>query len=132
MSAYEPRIIGFLCHWCACAGADAAGRARSPYPANLLVVRVMCSGRVDPQFILQAFQEGADGVIILGCPSGSCHYKTGNAQALKRFKLLETILPPLGVDPRRLRLAWVGAEDAAGFVETVSEMTSALRLLENP
>ncbi len=129
MSAFEPRIIGFLCHWCAYAGADAAGRARSPYPDNIRVIRVMCSGRVDPQFILQAFQEGADGVIILGCPPGSCHYKTGNIQTLKRFKLLKTILPALGVDSRRLRLAWVGAEDAAGFVKAVSEMTTALRPL---
>jgi F420-non-reducing hydrogenase iron-sulfur subunit len=125
MSAFEPKIIGFLCQWCADAGADAAGRGRVVYPANLRAVRVLCSGRVDPEFVLKAFAAGADGVIIIGCPEGSCHYKRGNIETMKRMELLKTLLIPLGIEPDRLRLAWVGADDAAGFAGIVTEMTRA-------
>lgn len=126
---FEPKIVGFLCHWCAYEGADAAGRARLDTPVNLHVVRVMCSGRVDPQFIMQAFADGADGVMVMGCPMESCHYRTGNHQALKRIELLKTLLTPFGIAPERLQLVWVGADDANGFVEHVSRVTQALRSL---
>lgn len=129
MSGFDPKIIGFLCQWCAYAGADAAGRGHHVYPENLRVVRVMCSGRVDPEFVLKSFAAGADGVIILGCPEGSCHYKSGNIQTMKRIELLKTLLAPLGIEPARLHLAWVGADDAAGFVRIVTETTATIRRL---
>lgn len=129
MSAFEPKIIGFLCQWCAYAGADAAGRGRIAYPSNLRVVRVMCSGRVDPEFVLKAFAAGADGVIVLGCPDGNCHYKSGNLQAMKRIAVLKTLLVSLGIEPLRLHLAWTGADDADGFVRIVIEATGAIRQL---
>lgn len=126
-SPFEPKIIGFLCHWCSYEGADAAGRARLDYPANLHVVRLMCSGRLDPQFVMKAFAQGADGVMIMGCPLGTCHYRSGNTQALKRIELIKALLPPFGISPERVRLAWVSADDAKGFVRHVSEMVDTLR-----
>lgn len=128
-SSFEPKIIGFLCHWCAYESADAAGRARLDVPANLRVVRVMCSGRVAPHFILKAFASGADGVIVMGCPLDSCHYRSGNHQALKRIRLLIPLLDPLGVAPERLQLVWVSSDDTSGFIDHVSKMTEILRPL---
>jgi F420-non-reducing hydrogenase iron-sulfur subunit len=126
---FEPIIVGFLCHWCAYEGADAAGRARKPYPSNLRVVRVLCSGRTDPQFVIQAFKEGADGVLILGCHPGDCHYKEGNFQTLKRYKLLKKMLPQFGVEEERLRLDWISATEGDRFAEVVSEMVEQVRRL---
>jgi F420-non-reducing hydrogenase iron-sulfur subunit len=129
ITSFEPKIIGFLCNWCSYEGADAAGRARKAYPANLRVVRVMCSGRVDPQFILEAFKEGADGVMILGCHPGDCHYKEGNLQTLKRYHVLKRVLSTLGIEEDRLRLAWISASEGDKFVQVVSEMTERMRQL---
>ncbi len=129
MGRFEPIIVGFLCHWCAYEGADAAGRARKPYPSNLRIVRVLCSGRTDPQFVIQAFKEGADGVLILGCHPGDCHYKEGNFQTLKRYKLLKKMLPQFGVEEERLRLDWISATEGDRFAEVVSEMVEQVRRL---
>lgn len=122
MNSIEPKIIGFLCNWCSYEGADSAGRARKDYPANLRAVRVLCSGRIDPQFILQAFKEGADGVMILGCPPGDCHYKEGNFHMLRRYTFLKKVLAQFGIEEDRLRLAWVSAGERDKFIEVVSEM----------
>ena len=129
MTGFEPKIIGFLCNWCSYEGADAAGRGRKAYPANLNVVRVMCSGRVDPQFILEAFKEGADGVMILGCHPGDCHYKEGNLQALKRYGVLKRVLEQFGIEEDRLRLDWISAGEGDKFVQVVSDMTERMRHL---
>jgi F420-non-reducing hydrogenase iron-sulfur subunit len=129
MTGFEPKIIGFLCNWCSYEGADSAGRARKAYPANLRVVRVMCSGRVDPQFILEAFKEGADGVMILGCHPGDCHYKEGNLQALKRYGVLKSVLGQFGIEKDRLRLDWISAGEGDKFVQVVSDMTERMKQL---
>lgn len=122
MKRFEPKIIGFLCNWCSYGGADAAGRGRKAYPPNLRVVRVMCSGRTDPQFIIKAFKEGADGVLVLGCHPGDCHYKEGNFQTLKRFTILKKMLAQFGIEGDRLRLDWISTGEADKFVNVVSEM----------
>ncbi|MBE9581723.1 MAG: hydrogenase iron-sulfur subunit [Proteobacteria bacterium] len=129
MIGFEPKIIGFLCNWCAYEGADAAGRARKAYPPGLRVVRVMCSGRVDPQFILEAFKEGADGVMILGCHPGDCHYKEGNLQMLKRYVILKRVLSQFGIEEDRLKLDWISAGEGDKFVKVVCEMTERVRQL---
>jgi len=129
MKGFEPIIIGFFCNWCSYVGADAAGRARLACPANLKVVRVMCSGRTDPQFILEAFKEGADGVLILGCPSGSCHYKEGNLLTLKRHTLLKKMLVQFGIEGDRVKLDWISANEAENYVDAVSEMVEKVKRL---
>ena len=129
MNRFEPVIIGFLCNWCAYEGADAAGRARKPYPVNLRVIRVLCSGRTDPQFVLEAFSEGADGVLILGCHPGECHYKEGNFQAQRRYIMLRKMLVQFGIEKDRLRLDWISASERDRFVEVVSEMVERVREL---
>jgi F420-non-reducing hydrogenase iron-sulfur subunit len=126
---FEPKIVGFLCNWCSYAGADAAGSARKTYPPNVGVIRVMCSGRVDPQFVLKAFQYGADGVMILGCHPGDCHYKEGNYKALRRFHLLKKMLSQFGIDEKRLRLDCVSASEADKFVETINDMVKTVKAL---
>ena len=129
MNRFEPIIVGFLCNWCAYEGADAAGRARKPYPVNLRVIRVLCSGRTDPQFVLEAFKEGADGVLILGCHPGECHYKEGNFHTLKRYIMLRKMLVQFGIEEDRLRLDWISASERDRFVEVVSEMVEKVRKL---
>ncbi len=129
MNVFEPKIVGFLCNWCSYEGADAAGRARKVYPANFRAVRVMCTGRVDPQFIIKAFREGADGVMILGCHPGDCHYKEGNFQALKRYAVLRKVLVQFGIDEERFRLDWISAGDKEKFVDVVTKMTESVRQL---
>ena len=129
LKRFEPKIVGFLCNWCAYEGADAAGRARRTYPANLRVVRLLCSGRMDPHFILEAFKQGADGVMVLGCHPGECHYKEGNFQALKRTALLKKVLPQLGIEEQRLRLEWISTSEAEKFAKIVSEMVQRVREL---
>ena len=126
---FEPKIVGFFCQWCADAAADAAGRARIALPPNLRVVRVMCSGRVDPEFILRAFAAGADGVLVAGCLDGNCHYKNGNVTALKRMAVLKTVLTPLGIDSERVRRAGIGADDAKGLARVVSDLVETVRRL---
>jgi F420-non-reducing hydrogenase iron-sulfur subunit len=129
MTVFEPRIVGFLCGWCAYEGADAAGRARKTYPAHLRIVRVLCSGRVDPQFVLEAFRQGADGVMILGCHPGECHYKEGNLQALKMTAILKKLLGQCGIQEERLRLDWVAAGEYGKLVKIVGEMVEKVKSL---
>ena len=126
-----PKLIGFFCQWCADAAADAAGRKRIPLPSNLRAVRVMCSGRVAPEFILQAFAAGADGVLVIGCLDGNCHYKKGNVIARKRMALLKTILDPLGIHHDRVRIAGIGADDPAGLVQITLEMVETVTRLDS-
>jgi F420-non-reducing hydrogenase iron-sulfur subunit len=122
MPEFEPKIIAFLCKWCAHECADAVGRAQREYPHQIRAVRVMCSGRVDPQIILMALREGADGVVVMGCHPGECHYKEGNYHARKRFLFLRELLFQLGVEPERLRLEWISAGEQDKFVSVISEI----------
>ncbi|TAN40364.1 MAG: hydrogenase iron-sulfur subunit [Nitrospirae bacterium] len=128
-TAFEPKIIGFLCNWCSYAGADKAGTAQSPYPPNVNVIRVMCSGRIDPQFVMKAFEQGADGVIILACHPGDCHYKEGNYRAAQRYRLLLQLLEPFGIERERCRFDFVSAGEGDKFVQVITEMVETVRAL---
>jgi len=127
--SFEPRIIGFLCNWCSYTGADLAGTARLKYPPNVLTIRVMCSGRVDPGFILDSFKNGADGVIVCGCHPGDCHYVEGNYKCLRRIPLTKQILAGMGIPPERLRLEWVSASEGNRFQAVITEFTEQIRAL---
>ena len=127
--SFEPTILGILCNWCSYTGADLAGTARMKYPANIRSVRVMCSGRVDPGFILDAFRAGADGVLICGCHPGDCHYVEGNYKCLRRIPLTQQLIAGLGIDPARLRLEWVSASEGNRFQAIVTEFTEQIRAL---
>jgi F420-non-reducing hydrogenase iron-sulfur subunit len=130
VTAHEPKILVFLCNWCSYAGADAAGRGGKVFPSeNLREIRVMCSGRVDPQLVLEAFRIGVDGVLILGCPSGDCHYKRGNIEALKRIPLLEQVLGQYGIHGNRLRFDSVSASDGEKYTFIIREMVAVLKNL---
>jgi F420-non-reducing hydrogenase iron-sulfur subunit len=126
----EPRIFAFLCRWCAYAGADLAGTTRRHYDPNLISIRVTCSGRIDPSFVLKALEEGYDGVLIAGCHPGTCHYINGNYKALRRFTLLRKLLKQMGIPDERVRLEWISASESEKFVTVVSEMIENLRNLE--
>ena len=126
---FEPNIIGFLCNWCSYAGADLAGTSRIQYPPNLKVIRVMCSGRVNPIFVINALQQGADGVLIGGCHPGDCHYERGNYLARRRIAVLKNLLEYAGIDPRRVRMTWVSAAEGNKFAEVVKEVTEDIRKL---
>jgi coenzyme F420-reducing hydrogenase delta subunit/ferredoxin len=126
---YEPKIIGFLCTWCSYTGADTAGISRLKYPANLRAVRVPCSGRVSPELVLRAFEQGADGVLILGCHIGECHYESGNHRTAKRVPALHALLAFTGLEPERLRLDWVSASEGDRFARIVKEFTEVVRAL---
>ncbi len=126
---FEPKIIGFLCNWCSYAGADKAGGMQVSYPPNVKVIRVMCSGRVDPQFVLSAFEKGADGVIILACHPGDCHYKEGNCRALQRHGMLNLMLEQLGIEKGRCRLDYVSAGEGEKFSRVIGETVDAVRRL---
>ncbi len=126
---FEPRIIGILCNWCSYSGADLAGTSRMKYSPNVDIVRVMCSGRVDPTFILKAFQKGADGVLVCGCHPGDCHYSEGNYKTARRLPLLKKMLTQLGIEEERLRLEWVSASEGDRFAAVVNEMTEQIRKL---
>jgi F420-non-reducing hydrogenase iron-sulfur subunit len=126
---FEPNIIGFLCNWCSYAGADLAGTSRIQYPPNLKVIRVMCSGRVNPIFVINALQQGADGVLIGGCHPGDCHYERGNYLARRRIAVLKNLLEYTGIDPRRVRMTWVSAAEGNKFAEVVKEVTKDVRKL---
>ena len=129
MTGAPSKIIVFLCHWCADDGADAAGRARLDIPPQLREVRVACSGQVAPAMVLKAFATGADGVMILGCQPGDCHYKTGNHHARKRVHLLHRVLAASTIDPRRLALGWVSAGDGARYARLAVEMVDTIAKL---
>jgi len=127
MSGFEPKIVAFLCNWCSYTAADQAGGSRKTYSGNLKIVRFMCSGGMDPQYVLKAFAEGADGVLMLGCHPGDCHYKEGNFKALRRHEVLVETLKEFGVDPRRVRLDWVSASQGEKFIKVAQEMTERIR-----
>ncbi len=127
---FEPKIVAFLCNWCSYAGADLAGVSRKQYPPNVVPIRVMCSGRVDPQFILQAFRDGADGVLVGGCHTpGDCHYLTGNFKAFKRVTLLKRIIAQMGIEPERLRLEWISASEGDKYAQVITEFVSQIKAL---
>ncbi len=121
------KIVGFLCNWCAYAGADMAGMARMEQPAGMRIIRVPCSGRVDPLLVLKAFQEGADGVLVSGCHPGDCHYGSGNYLARRRLELLGRMLPALGIEPERFHYTWVSASEGARWAEIVNTFTEAIK-----
>ena len=127
--AFEPYIVGFLCNWCGYAGADLAGTSRIQYPPNLRAIRLMCSGRVDPTFILTALKRGADGILVVGCHPGDCHYINGNLRTERRVALLKKMLNDLGLDDRRVRLEWISASEGERFAAVVKEFVEDLRAL---
>jgi F420-non-reducing hydrogenase iron-sulfur subunit len=129
MAEFEPKIVCFACNWCTSAGADLAGTSRMEYQPNSVIIRVMCSSRVDPQHVLWAFKKGADGVFIGGCHPGDCHYQDGNYKTLRRIKLLKKLLGDFGIDPDRLRLEWVSAAEGKKFVNVMNEFTDHIRKL---
>jgi F420-non-reducing hydrogenase iron-sulfur subunit len=126
---FEPKIIGFLCNWCSYAGADLAGTSRVQYPTNIRIVRVMCTGRIDPQLVLNAFRYGADGVLIAGCHEGDCHYIGGNYRAYRKYLLLREFLRKMGMHEKRLRLEWVSASEGEQFGKVVREMVDDIKEL---
>lgn len=126
---YEPKIIGFICKWCTSAGADLAGTSRMTYPPNMIPITVFCSSRIDPQYILWAFKNGADGVFIGGCHPNDCHYQDGNYKTMKRIPILRNLLKELGIEPARLRLEWISASEADKFKKTITEFTETIKNL---
>lgn len=120
---WQPRIVGFACRWCTYAGADLAGTSRMSYPASVRLIRVPCSGRVNPSFVVRAFQRGADGVLISGCHPGDCHYIEGNLFTRRRFSLVKNFLEYLGIEPERFRVEWISAAEGARFAQLIDEMT---------
>jgi F420-non-reducing hydrogenase iron-sulfur subunit len=128
-SGFEPKIVGFFCNWCTYLAADLAGTSRLKYSPNVRVIRVMCSGRVDPQFVLEAFAKGADGVLIGGCHPGDCHYQEGNYKALRRFTLLHRLIEGMGIEPERFRLEWISASEADKLRTIINDMVEKIRKL---
>ena len=126
---YKPKIVAFFCTWCTYTAADLAGTARMSYAPNARIVRVMCSGRIDPQFVLQAFKEGADGVLIGGCHPGDCHYQEGNYKALRRYHLLKRLLNQYGIEEDRLQLEWISASEGDKVQESVNKLVDLLKEL---
>lgn len=123
---FKPKIVSFLCNWCSYTGADLAGTSRMKYAPNIRIIRVMCSGRIDPTFVLTAFREGADGVLLCGCHPGDCHYHEGNYKCLRRYHLLKKYIAQMGIDPERLRLAWISASEGKQFAQLADEMTEQI------
>lgn len=126
---FEPRIVAFFCNWCTYTAADLAGVSRLKYAPNVRVIRVMCSGRVDPQFVLEAFAKGADGVLLGGCHPGDCHYSEGNYKTLRRMKMLERMLRGMGIEDGRFRLEWISGAEGDKVRTVVNEMTERVRAL---
>lgn len=123
----DVRILAFLCNWCSYAGADLAGVSRLQYPPNVLDIRVMCTGTISPHYILKAFQEGIDGVLVAGCHIGDCHYGKGNYMTAKRFRVVKDLLAGMGIDPRRIRLEWVSAAEGQKFQDVITSFTEQVR-----
>jgi F420-non-reducing hydrogenase iron-sulfur subunit len=126
---FEPKIVAFLCKWCSYTGADLAGTARISYPPNVVPIKVMCSGRVDPTFVFKAYADGADGVLICGCHPGDCHYNIGNYNMQKRVPLIQQTIKGFGIEADRFRLEWVSAAEGDKFAEVVADMTEKVRAL---
>lgn len=129
VEGFEPTILAFCCNWCSYAGADLAGTSRFEYPTNIRIVRVMCSGRIDATFVLEALRDGADGVLVTGCHPGDCHYQRGNFMMEKRFGYLKDVVEKIGIEPERIRLEWISASEGAKFAALVREMTEQVRKL---
>jgi len=129
MEGYEPTIIAFVCNWCTYTAADLAGTSRLSYPPNVRLIRMMCTGMVDPKYVIKALLEGADAVLISGCHPGDCHYINGNLKARRRVKLLKEILPRFGFDDGRVRLTWIGASEGNVFAQTIREMVNEVKAL---
>ena len=129
MADFEPNIIGFLCNWCSYAGADLAGTSRMKYPANIKTIRVMCSGRIDLVYVLEALKKGADGVLIAGCHPGDCHYQSGNYKTNRRIKILKNLIKELGIEPERVRFEYVSASEGKKYAEVVTCFTEEIRKL---
>jgi len=127
MDEFEPRIIAFLCNWCTYTGADLAGTSRLQYPPNVRIIRLMCSGGLDPVYVLKSVVEGADGVLIGGCHPGDCHYQSGNYKARRRFAILQSTLDMMGFEPERVWLRWISASEGQYFADTVTEMVEFLK-----
>ncbi len=127
--SFEPKIVGFLCHWCSYTGADLAGTSRIKYAPNVRPIRVMCSGRIEPGLVIKAFENGADAVLICGCHPGDCHYSEGNYKTMRRVPFLHRLLEEYGISRERLRLEWVSASEGQRFAEIVNEMTETARRL---
>uniref|UniRef100_UPI003217E26C hydrogenase iron-sulfur subunit n=1 Tax=uncultured Draconibacterium sp. TaxID=1573823 RepID=UPI003217E26C len=126
---FEPTIVSFLCNWCSYTGADLAGTSRMKYSPNVRIIRVMCSGRIDPTFVLEAFKDGADGVLLCGCHPGDCHYQSGNYKCLRRFNMLQKYFVQLGIKPERIRLDWISASEGKQFAELADSFTETIRKL---
>ena len=126
---WEPKILAFCCNWCTYAGADLAGLNRMKYPENVRVIRIPCSGRVNPQFILRAFQKGCDGVLVCGCHPGDCHYVSGNYFTRRRLQLIKRFLEYNGLDPKRFQVRWISGSEAGKFRDTVKQVTEDIREL---
>jgi len=128
-NAFEPKIVGFLCNWCSYAGADKAGGAQTPVDANVRTIRIMCTGRMDPQFAVRAFDKGADGVLILGCHPGDCHYKEQNYRMIQRHRIFLRLLEEMGIDRERCRLDFVSAAEGDKYARVIKEMVQTIREL---
>lgn len=126
---WEPRIVAFLCNWCSYAGADLAGTSRIQYPHNIRIIRVPCSGRISPFFILASLQRGADGVLVSGCHPGECHYLTGNYSARRKFALLKSLLEYMGVEEGRIQFTWVSASEGVRFAHVIAQVTEKIKAL---
>jgi F420-non-reducing hydrogenase iron-sulfur subunit len=129
VNGFQPQIVAFTCNWCSYAAADLAGTSRIQYPPNVRIIRVMCSGMVDPMYVLRAFESGFDGVLVAGCHMGDCHYISGNVKAEDRIAKLRRLLHTLGLDDERLRLEWISAAEGGGFAETIKELVGQLKEL---
>ncbi len=126
---WEPKIVAFLCNWCSYAGADLAGVSRFQYPTNVRVIRVPCSGRINPMYIVKALQEGIDGVLVSGCHPGDCHYISGNLVARRKFALLKDFLGRLGIEPERVQFSWVSASEGSRFAELIEKVVDDVKKL---
>lgn len=127
--AFEPTIVSFLCNWCSYTGADLAGTSRIAYSPNLRTIRIMCSGRIEPTFVMEAFRDGADGVLMCGCHPGDCHYHEGNYKCLRRYHLLQKYIVQMGIEKERIRLEWISASEGKQFAALADEFTETIRKL---
>jgi F420-non-reducing hydrogenase iron-sulfur subunit len=127
MDEFEPTVVAFLCNWCSYAGADLAGTSRLKYPSNVRSIRLMCSGRVDPVFILDALKEGIDGVLVAGCHPGDCHYQSGNYKTNRKIKLIKRLMKDLNIEPDRVRFEYISASEGQKFADTVTDFVGTLK-----
>jgi F420-non-reducing hydrogenase iron-sulfur subunit len=124
---FKPQVVAFLCKWCSYTGADLAGTSRMQYKPNVRAIRVMCSGRIEPTFVLRAFQKGADGVLICGCHPGDCHYQEGNYRCLRRYTLLQKYIKQMGIESERLKLEWISASEGKQYAELINSFTETIK-----